>query len=292
MQTASERPKRTSWLRWHPSRKTEGHGWTSPRSSPLDRLRARFDALPLDRAPLRRAGVLTALLVVLLVAGKMLSPRPTTAAERHDVRPATEEVSAPPSAWTGGRVLAILFLLAGGGVAYGLHRRSPARASATGSTLEVLETHPLGPGQSLRLVACGDEVMLLSVTAEGAALLRHWPRAALASPTAASAPAPAAPSISFADALAERATDPETASPTAPGSLDPLEKTEAIQRKGTMHGALPAHAAEPEAAPPAEAVSTTIELATTERETAKTGTTEHARGALYPARVPRQFSVR
>ena len=163
-------------------------------------LRDRLDALPLDRAPLRRAGVLTVLLVVLLVLGKVFGPgRPAsaaTSASRHDVQGATEEVSAPRAApaWTGGRVLAILLLAAGGGVALVLHRRRPGAASKAETTLDVIETHPLGPGQSLRLVACGAEVLLLSVGTDGARLLRHWPRETFDRTT-----------VSFADALAEAA---------------------------------------------------------------------------------------
>ena len=142
-------------------------------------LRARLDALPLDRAPLRRAGLLSALLVALLVGGKAFGPSRAAAlapAPRHDLQAPTEEVSAPdrPSGWTGGRVLALVLLAAGGAVAVALHRRrAPA---ALGAALDVIETHPLGPGHSLRLVGCGDEVLLLSVGGEGAQLLRHWPR--------------------------------------------------------------------------------------------------------------------
>ena len=237
----------------------------SPSSSPLDRLRTRLDALPLDRAPLRRAGVLTVLLVVLLVLGKAFSPRGVPAAERHDVRAGTEEVSAPGSAWTGGRVLAVLFLLTGGGVAVWLHRRAPAHGSASGSALEVLETHPLGPGHSLRLVACGDEVMLLSVAAEGASLLRHWPRAAFASPAADAVCTPGGSPVSFADALAELAA--------APAAV-PRGDEATAQGDDERHRPAPA-----EALPPISG-------------TAEPAAAGAARGALYPARAPRQFSVR
>ncbi len=160
--------------------------------------RDRLDALPLDRAPLRRAGLLTVLLVVLLVLGKVFGPGQATSAStiasRHDVQGATEEVSASPrsTGWTGGRMLAVLLLAAGGGAALVLHRRRPSAASKAEATLDVIETHPLGPGQSLRLVACGAEVLLLSVGGDGARLLRHWPRDAFDRG-----------GVSFADALAE-----------------------------------------------------------------------------------------
>ncbi len=171
--------------------------------SPLSDLRARLDGLPFDRAPLRRAGLLALLLVVLLAAGKAFGPSQAAAlapATRHDVQAGTEEVSAPPrpSGWTGGRVLALVLLATGGLVAVVLRRRrDPAAAGA--DALDVIETHSLGPGHSLRLVGCGDEVLLLSVGGDGARLLRHWPRerfdrdaVSLAGPTA-----------RFADALAD-----------------------------------------------------------------------------------------
>lgn len=142
----------------------------------LSDLRARLAALPVDRAPLRRAGLLTVLLVVLVVATQALAPDMTPASAtlgRQDVQSEAETRSAG-SGTTLGRLGALALLVAGGGVALVLRRRSaPAQ---TASALEVLETHPLGQGHSLRLVACGDEVLLLDVGAEGARLLRQWPR--------------------------------------------------------------------------------------------------------------------
>ncbi|GAB5537443.1 MAG: hypothetical protein Rubg2KO_36920 [Rubricoccaceae bacterium] len=174
----------------------------SASSSFLDRLRQRVETLPLDRAPLRRAGLLTGLLIGLLVLGKVLSPVPEAPTDRQEVRPATEEVSAPRTRpmWTGGRVLALLFLATGGGIAFWLHRRAGARTVSHGSTLTVLETHALGPNQSLRLVACGEEVLLLSVASDGATLLRHWPRETFE-----------AEPVSFASALASLTEDHDDA---------------------------------------------------------------------------------
>ena len=177
----------------------------------LDRLRA----LPLDRAPLRRAGVLAALLVALLVAGRWFGPSaagPSVAeARRHDVQ-AAEAPSAPPpppSAWTAGRFVALLLLAAGGGVAAWLHRKRSGGVEAPASALETLETHALTGGHSLRLVACGGEVLLLGVGAEGARVLRAWPRAAFD----ADRPAP------FADVLAEHAP-PRPAPPVTGGGVE------------------------------------------------------------------------
>ena len=174
----------------------------------LDRLRA----LPLERAPLRRAGVLAVLLVVLLVAGRLFGPSssgPSVAeTRRHDVQ-AAEASSAPPSAWTAGRFAALLLLASGGGVAALLHRRRAGGAEAPASALETLETHALAGGHSLRLVACGGEVLLLGVGAEGARILRAWPRAAFE----ADRPAP------FADLLAEYAP-PRPAPPLTEGGVE------------------------------------------------------------------------
>ena len=176
----------------------------------LDRLRA----LPLDRAPLRRAGVLAALLALLLVAGRWLGPSSSgpSAAEvrRHDVQ-AAEASSAPPPAWTAGRFAALVLLVAGGGAAAFLHRRRAGGAETPASALEVLETHALAGGHSLRLVACGGEVLLLGVGAEGARVLRAWPRVAFDDPDG----------PSFADALADaedRATAPPRPAPAPPES--------------------------------------------------------------------------
>lgn len=146
-----------------------------PDRSPL---RARLRTLPVDRAPLRRAGVLTLLLVALLGLTQAIRPEARPASEafgRQDVHTETERVSAIGKVSTG-RVAAFLLLVAGGGAALWLRRRRPASGGTEASALEVLETHPLGQGHSLRLVACGDEVLLLDVGAEGARLLRQWPR--------------------------------------------------------------------------------------------------------------------
>ncbi|WP_412061175.1 flagellar biosynthetic protein FliO [Rubrivirga sp. IMCC45206] len=145
-------------------------------TAPSD-LRARLAALPLDRAPLRRAGVLAVLLVALLVAGKMVGPSRPAPPARQDVQAGAEAVSAPdrgPETWTGGRVLAVVLLVGGGLGALALRRRRPASAAAR--RLDVLESRPLGATPALQLVACADEVLLVSVAADGARVLRHWPR--------------------------------------------------------------------------------------------------------------------
>ena len=182
-------------------------------------LRSRLASLPIDKGPLRRAGLLSLLLVGLLVAGKAVgSPGPSAAEtlpERNEGE-AVAETSSARSGWTGGRVMALMLLALGGAGAFVLHRRSPAARTTTDAALDVIETKPLGPGRSLQLVGCGDEVLLLSVGAEGATLLRHWPRVQFEG-------SEDAPTFQFADALASAQADlPDTtteAEPTPPASV-------------------------------------------------------------------------
>ena len=262
---------------WHRSGDSTGMATRAP--SPLfDRLRQRVDTLPLDRAPLRRAGLLTVLLIVLLGLGKAFSPAPARSADRQEVQSETEEVSAPRSstAWTGGRVLAILFLLTGGGIAFWMHRRAGGRVVSGGSTLRVLETHPLGPNQSLRLVACGEEVLLLSVASEGAVLLRHWPQEVFETEP-----------VSFASALASLTSEDDRApSPSAsstPHTASPLPAEEDPTAKASSQPEISASQQN-------EGFSDLHELATAPPEPAPV----IARGTLFPPRThaPHQFAVR
>jgi flagellar biogenesis protein FliO len=243
-------------------------------------LRARLAALPLDRAPLRRAGLLSLLLIALLAAGKAFGPgRPaaaSTLADRNEATAPAEGVSASRpnapasrSAWTGGRVLAVVLLAAGGGIALVLHRRRPAAGAGTAAALGVIETRPLGPNQSLQLVACADEVLLLAVGAEGTTLLRHWPRAHFDAdaPTlddaVSAAPRPSAPDAdvpSFAEVLAAvsdaapaaPASAPRPAAP--PGTVPPgtVPPSPAPSRPTSPAGSIPASPAAPSAPPPTD----------------------------------------
>lgn len=210
----------------------------------LSDLRARLVALPVDRAPLRRAGLLTVLLVVLMVATQALTPDMTPASAalgRQDVQAEAETRSAP-SGFSAGRLGALVLLLVGGGLAIVLRRRRPAPAAGP-AALEVLETHALGPNHSLRLVACGDEVLLLDVNAEGARLLRQWPRDRfdetldLAGPalrpeadvTAEPPPVVAVPEAALAPEAetrmpaAPRPAPPASAAPTRPAAASPRQ---------------------------------------------------------------------
>ena len=148
----------------------------------LATLSSRLAALPIDPVPMRRAAILTVLLAVLLLATRMIAParpRPATDAARQSVPASTETLSARPAPRSSGggwgQAVALLLLAGGGAGAFLLHRRAAPRA-ARASTLEVLESHALAQGQGIRLVAVGDEVLLLGVGSEGVRVLRHWPR--------------------------------------------------------------------------------------------------------------------
>ncbi|MGB3544482.1 flagellar biosynthetic protein FliO [Rubrivirga sp.] len=186
----------------------------------LSALRDRASSAVVDPAPLRRAGFLAVALVVLLILGRAFGPdtaASSSPAERQSPPQATEQVAAPGSSWTGGRVIAIVLLLAGGGVALVLRRRSSSVAPAQ-AALEVLGTHSLGPGQSLRLVSCGGEVLLLSVGGDGARLLRHWPQATFDGADLEVS--------SFADVLAQTAPDLEVVPAADVLEVEPLAPIE------------------------------------------------------------------
>ncbi|MEM6289136.1 MAG: flagellar biosynthetic protein FliO, partial [Bacteroidota bacterium] len=173
----------------------------------LAAFRARLDASAIDRAPLRRAGLLTLLLVGLLVLTQTLRPEVRPASEmlaRQDVQAEAERVSAS-GGLSAGTLTAVALLVLGGGAALWLRRRPSASGAEPEHAIEVLETHTLGPNHSLRLVACGDAVLLLDVGAEGARLLREWPRTAF---EAAPASVPALASVEVAAPEAGAATSP------------------------------------------------------------------------------------
>lgn len=139
-------------------------------------------------SPLHRAAVLAALLVVLLAALPMLSPDPprAEASGMAGTRPSTASPLTP------GYVLAIV-LVAGGGL-WALHLRR-RQAGPEGAELQTLGQLALGPQGHLRLVRCGDEVLLLGVTGHQVTLLRTYDVApGPATPPAADArPNPTAP---------------------------------------------------------------------------------------------------
>lgn len=183
----------------------------------LDSFRARLDALPVDRAPLRRAGLLTLLLVALLALTQTIRPEPRPASEmlgRQDVHAEAERVSAS-GGLSAGTLAAFVLLAAGGAFALWLRRRPTASGAVATSAIETIETHPLGPNHTLRLVACGDEVLLLDVGAEGTQLLRQWPRAVFEAAPA-SVPPLAHVEAAVPEAVAPADTSEREKAPPAP----------------------------------------------------------------------------
>ena len=134
-----------------------------------------------DPAPLKRAGLLTVLLIALVAASRWMGPaameRPADSGQRQTGPALAEGVSAPSRSSLPGGVALLSIVLVGGGLAALVASRRRGGREATPTEMEVLETLSLGPGQSLRLVACGREVLLFSVTGEGAQFVRQWDRA-------------------------------------------------------------------------------------------------------------------
>lgn len=128
-----------------------------------------------------------------------------TVAARPDSLPTAEA----PSLLTPGRIAALLLLAGGGVLAVVLHRRNVGGGGRAGSMpLEPMGTFTMAPNQDLRLVACGDEVLLLGVTPQQISLLKTYPREQLETlPPGDEAPAPAAPPA-FADLLRQYAGRP------------------------------------------------------------------------------------
>ena len=92
-----------------------------------------------------------------------------------------EAVTAPPASsdagievFTWGNLSALLLLLGGGG--YALYMRRRVSGDGGASALQSVGQLPLGQTQQLRLVACGDEVLLLGATEEAVELLKTYPR--------------------------------------------------------------------------------------------------------------------
>lgn len=76
--------------------------------------------------------------------------------------------------FTWGNLSALLVLVGGGGYALYMRRRVTSEDGST--ALQPVGQLALGQSQHLRLVACGDEVLLVGVTEETIELLKSYPR--------------------------------------------------------------------------------------------------------------------
>lgn len=180
------------------------------RSGTMFRLPALAASSPRPLRPWHRAALFGAGLLVLWLALQLAPPAPTpaptvrpAAAEgripARDARPAAGPAEGAPlvtrperGLFRAGNVIALL-LLAGGGV-WAVHLRRQRAAGdgpAEAPTLRALDALTLAPGQSVRLVAVGDEVLLLGVAQGGVSLLCRYDAAdAPVAPDAPPRPAP------------------------------------------------------------------------------------------------------
>lgn len=167
-----------------------------------------------NRALLFAGGLVLLWLVVQLLPARTPPPSaPVYADESGTVASKAEPVlrRREPRLVTGGTVFAFVLLAGGGAFALYLRRRT-GRPRAAPSFIEPVAAHTLGQGQQLRLVRCGDEVLLLGATNSQITLLKTYPAALFESapygdPAVADAP-PAAPHVApspFADVLRQYA---------------------------------------------------------------------------------------
>lgn len=167
---------------------------------------------PWHRAALFGAGLLVLWLALQLAPSAPAAPPPDVrSAEaagripgRGEAPAASDRVGVPTRPERGffrtGNVVALLLL--GGGGAWALHlRRQRPEGEAAGRepALQALDALTLAPGQSVRLVSVGDEVLLLGVSQGGISLLRRYD--AGEAPETAPAPAPPPAVADFADLL-------------------------------------------------------------------------------------------
>lgn len=153
------------------------------------RLSASSDA---SRPVLHRALAVMGALVVLWVVVQATALVPSTTASAH--QSAAEDATSPPVSAASGRSSveimtwgnagAVLLLVAGGG--YALYLRRRREPDATASALRPMGQLSLGPSHTIRLVACGGEVLLLGVSADDVTLLKTYPKDAFDDVAAAS----------------------------------------------------------------------------------------------------------
>ncbi len=84
-----------------------------------------------------------------------------------------EPKSGIPDVFSPGNLLAIVLL--GGGVALAVHLRRRSKSDNGSTPITPLGDYTIGPNQSLRLIECGNEVLLIGVAAGQITLLRSYP---------------------------------------------------------------------------------------------------------------------
>ncbi|MDX1530352.1 MAG: flagellar biosynthetic protein FliO [Rhodothermales bacterium] len=130
--------------------------------------------------PMQRVLLLSAGLVLLFLAVQLL---PTGAPASLPAADAVEEAPARPERdatrlLRPGNLTALALLAGGAGLALYLRRRRPG--AAVPDALQPMGQLALGAQGELRLVRCGDDVLLLGVTAQQVHLIQRYPAAQFA----------------------------------------------------------------------------------------------------------------
>lgn len=172
---------------------------------------------PVPTRYLWRAGACAAGLLLLWTLGRDATqpPRPAdTVVYSDDAGATAASVSARPPAgptyslisW--GNAAALLLLVGGGALAWRLQRRQRGGAVEAGAFLEPLGRLALAPQQDLRLVACGETILLLGVTAGQISCLHTFTRAEVEAHLDASPTEPARTGAQSAAPTTARAATP------------------------------------------------------------------------------------
>ena len=139
------------------------------------------------RQKLNRALLFGVLLLGISVASPFLLSDPQLPSDRTESVPAQSQVPAAPDDRTPaptdpspvdfnspGVIIALILLAGGIGLALYLRNGTETTASSAGLIVPVAE-HKLSGDQSLQLVRCTDEVLLLGISADGISLLKTYP---------------------------------------------------------------------------------------------------------------------
>ncbi len=136
---------------------------------------------------LKRAALFGGALLLLLVAFQLLPSTPPDPAQLYSdtsgtvvTKPGVTEQSPRTSGgFRPGYFVAIALLAGGGAFAWYLRKRTGV-AFQTRIPLRTVGAMQMAPGQQLRLVACGEEVLLLGITSSQITLLKTFPSSTFA----------------------------------------------------------------------------------------------------------------
>lgn len=120
-------------------------------------------------------GALVALWVMVQAAALVPSAEDSERAETETVSASSGSADAGIEVFTWGNLSVFLILVGGGGYALYL-RRQVSDDGGANKALQPVGQLTLGQSQHLRLVACGDEVLLVGATEESVELLKTYPR--------------------------------------------------------------------------------------------------------------------